>query len=185
MDKGEKTCLQSLSSFAVVQLCWLRGGGSAVAPSLQLWAQFCSPALGLRSQLCQLECRDVTSQKKVTLLLYEEGIFKSSEFRGWEFSSGTFSRVLGHLCSIFRWSLKFSQIAGVPLFMLHGCRISTPVMYSLRLTARPYKEKNVFSLKPAFGIYYKMNSELKNFVFSCAWIVSQIKPYCSKEESAD
>ena len=102
MDKSKKTCLQSLSSFAVVQLCWFGGGGSAVAPSLQLWAQFCSQAVRLRSQPCQLACWDVTSQKKVTLLLYEQGILKSSESRGWGFSSGTLRHVLGHLCSIFR-----------------------------------------------------------------------------------
>lgn len=183
MDKSKRACLQILSSFAVVQLCWLWGGGSAVAPGLQLWAQFCSLALGLHSQPCQLVCWDVTSRKKVTLLLYEEGMFKSSEFRGWGFSSGTFSRVLGHLCSIFRSSLKFSQIAQVPLFVLHGSRISTPVMYSLRLTARPYKEKKCVFPETCFGIYYKMHPELKTLC--CAWILSQIKQYCSKEGVAD
>lgn len=175
----KKMCLQSLSAFAVVQLCWLRGGGSAVAPGLQLWAQFCSQALGLCSQPCQLACWDVTSQKKVTLLLYEQGDFKSSEFRGWGFSSGTFRHVLVHLCSIFTSSLKFSQIAQVPLFMLHGRRISTPVVYSLRLTARPYKEKKCVFPETCFGIYYRMHPELK--FWCCAWILSQIKPYCSNE----
>lgn len=81
-----------------------------MAPSLQLWAQRCSQALGLRSQPCQLASWDVTSQKKVTLLLYEQGSFKSSEFRGWGFSSGTFRSVvylgnfvqfLDHLFEIF------------------------------------------------------------------------------------
>lgn len=132
-----------------------------MAPGLQLWAQFCSQALRLHSQPCQLACWDVTFQKKVTLLFYEQGIYKSLEFRGCGFSSGTFSRVLGHLCSIFRSSLKFSQIARVPLFILHGSRINTPVIYSLRLTARPYKEKKCVFLETCFGIYYKMHPELK------------------------
>lgn len=54
MHKSKKTCLKNLPSCAVVQLCWLQGGGSAVMPGPQLWAQFCSQALQLHSQPCQL-----------------------------------------------------------------------------------------------------------------------------------
>lgn len=67
--------------------------------------------------------------------------------------------------------------------MLHGSRITTPVMYSPRLTARPYKEKKCVFPETCFGIYYKIHPELK--YLCCAWILSQIKPYCSEEESAE
>lgn len=82
-----------------------------------------------------------------------------------------FSLVLGHLCSVYRSPLKYSRIAQVPLFMLHGSRISTPVMYSLRLIARPYKEKKCVFPETCFGIYYKMYPELKSLC--SAWILSQ------------
>lgn len=124
-------------------------------------APFCSRAPGLCSQPRQLACWDVTSQTKSCCCFMNGEFFKSSGFRGWEFSPGTFSRVLGHLGSILR-SLKYSRIARVLLLVLHRSRISTPGIYSLRLTARPCKEKKCVFTETCFAIDYIMQPELKS-----------------------